>query len=311
MARIRTIKPEFFTSLTIANLPLAARLTFIGLWTHVDDGGRCVDEVRLIRAALWPLDDRLASDVEEDLKVLQDASLIVRYEHAGRRYLAVRNWREHQRIDKPKPSKLPPPDNGIPGPTGPPGDTVDDPSASTDAQFPDPSGTDPGRIPDESESRPGSVPGGKEQGTGKGTGIEGGASAREEMPWMGADRAATTEHMFAAWWKAFGTRTAQGRGSIQDAIAEALRNGLAADELWSALVRLGDTSKPVTGACIQIALADVRKRASPPPPAAAAASNVIALAAPRTATSDQRAQQALDAGRRLQALADARTQEPM
>jgi len=39
MARIRTIKPSFFTSLTIADLGLAERLTFIGLWTHVDDEG--------------------------------------------------------------------------------------------------------------------------------------------------------------------------------------------------------------------------------------------------------------------------------
>ena len=71
MARIRTIKPSFFTSLTIASLTPEQRLTFVGLWTHVDDDGRCIYDPRLIKAALWALDERLARDVEEDVAALQ------------------------------------------------------------------------------------------------------------------------------------------------------------------------------------------------------------------------------------------------
>jgi hypothetical protein len=89
MARIRSIKPEFFTSLTIADLTSEQRLTFIGLWTHADDEGRCVDDPRLIKAALWPLDDRTAADVETDLVALTESSLIARYTLNQRRYLAV------------------------------------------------------------------------------------------------------------------------------------------------------------------------------------------------------------------------------
>lgn len=113
MARIRSIKPEFFTSLSIADLELAARLTFIGLWTHCDDEGRCVDDARLIKAALWPLDDRSSEDVEKDLCALSESSLIVRYEVSGRRYLAVRGWTEHQRVNRPTASKHPAPEKGI------------------------------------------------------------------------------------------------------------------------------------------------------------------------------------------------------
>lgn len=109
MARIRSIKPEFFTSLSIADLDLTARLTFIGLWTQCDDEGRCVDDARLIKAALWPLDDRTAADVDEDLQAIHRAMLIVRYTVEGRRYLAVRGWREHQRVNRPTPSRIPPP----------------------------------------------------------------------------------------------------------------------------------------------------------------------------------------------------------
>lgn len=109
MARIRSIKPEFFTSLTIGALSPLARLTFIGLWTHVDDDGRTIDDTRLIRAAVWPLDDRSLAEVDKDLAQLSDAGLLVRYEVDGRRYLAVSSWEEHQRVSHPKPSRYPAP----------------------------------------------------------------------------------------------------------------------------------------------------------------------------------------------------------
>lgn len=112
MPRIRSIKPDFFTSLTVADLSFEQRLTFIGLWTHVDDEGRCVDDARLIKAAIWPLDDRTAADVEADLGGLSESSLIVRYTLNRKRYLAVRGWAEHQKINRPTPSKLPAPKDG-------------------------------------------------------------------------------------------------------------------------------------------------------------------------------------------------------
>lgn len=168
MARIRTIKPEFFTSLTIADLPLSARLTFIGLWTHVDDDGRCVDEPRLVRAAVWPLDDRTAADVDADIRALHDASLILRYQHAGRRYMAIANWTEHQRIDKPKPSKLPAPEESTPVPPSPGTNAPDKPPTSGNTDRPAQDATRPGIVQDTSTTHPGLIPVGKEQGTGKG-----------------------------------------------------------------------------------------------------------------------------------------------
>ncbi|MGV0098299.1 hypothetical protein [Streptomyces californicus] len=119
MARIRTIKPDFFTSLTIADLTPEQRLTFIGLWTHVDDEGRCVDDPRLIKAAVWPLDDRNSGDIEIDLKALSESSLILRYTLNRKRYLAITNWFEHQRINRPTASKLPAPEDGDPTPPSP------------------------------------------------------------------------------------------------------------------------------------------------------------------------------------------------
>lgn len=109
MPRIRTIKPEFFASEDVSALPMRARLTWIGLWTHCDDHGRAKDVVRLIKAAVWPLDDITLSDVEDDLDVLAAHERIVRYSVDGKQYLAVVNWHVHQAINRPGRPTCPPP----------------------------------------------------------------------------------------------------------------------------------------------------------------------------------------------------------
>jgi hypothetical protein len=113
MGRIRSVKPEFFSSLTVAGLSYGARLTFIGLWTYADDEGRGLDDHRLIKASVWPLDERVARrSIEDWLKELAAASLITRYVVDGRRLFQVVGWLEHQRIDKPRLSDYPPLEQG-------------------------------------------------------------------------------------------------------------------------------------------------------------------------------------------------------
>ena len=109
MARIRTIKPSFFTSPDMAELPIGTRLTFIGLWTHVDDHGRCADDSRIIKGHLWPLDDAYTSKkVEADLVLLAKKGHIERYTVADRHYLRVVKW-HHQRVSHPTDSTIPAP----------------------------------------------------------------------------------------------------------------------------------------------------------------------------------------------------------
>lgn len=111
MARIRSVKPAFFRSIAINKLPIATRLTFIGLWTYVDDEGRGVDDARLVKAELWPLDDKYtAKRVEADLTLLAKEKRIVRYKSKGRAYIAITNWLEHQKINHPQESSFPDPD---------------------------------------------------------------------------------------------------------------------------------------------------------------------------------------------------------
>jgi hypothetical protein len=112
VARIRSIKPEFFTSLTIAELPLSARLTFIGLWTYVDDNGVGPADARLIRAAIWPLEEApdILQRTREDLQSLHAARLIALYEDSGRPLVAVANWSEHQKVSHPRKNRFPRPE---------------------------------------------------------------------------------------------------------------------------------------------------------------------------------------------------------
>lgn len=108
MARIRNIKPEFFTSESVSALPLRARLTWIGLWTHCDNHGRTRDNLRLIKAAVWPLDEVSLRDIEEDLATLAAQGRIVRYQAGDKWYLEVTNWSEHQYGAGKGPAKYPP-----------------------------------------------------------------------------------------------------------------------------------------------------------------------------------------------------------
>ncbi|AYF29294.1 hypothetical protein CSH63_17845 [Micromonospora tulbaghiae] len=122
MARIRSIKPEFWKSEAIACHDFFTRLVFIGLWSYVDDNGVGIDNYRLIAAELFPLEEdfaRVSRELRESLARLSDAGRILRYTVEGKSYLAVVNWSEHQRIDKPNKARYPGPDDSRATPTPP------------------------------------------------------------------------------------------------------------------------------------------------------------------------------------------------
>jgi len=108
VARIRSIKPDTFTSETLASVPIEARWTFAGLWTYVDDEGRGKADARLIKAALYPLDDIItAATVSAHVDHLERAGVVCRYSVEGRTWLHVVNFQEHQHPNRPQGSKLP------------------------------------------------------------------------------------------------------------------------------------------------------------------------------------------------------------
>jgi len=113
--RIRSTKPEFWRSKTIADLPWDVRLVLKGLESYVDDNGVGKDDIALIAADVFPRDlsrnprDTLAR-LSEAISMLSEHGLIARYEVDGENLLYIDRWRQQQRIDKPAKGRFPRPD---------------------------------------------------------------------------------------------------------------------------------------------------------------------------------------------------------
>lgn len=93
MARIRTIKPQFFTNERLAVLDPYARLLFIGLWTLADREGRLEDRPLRIKAEVFPYEN---IDVKALLDALEAAEFIVRYTVGKLAAIQVINFTRHQ-----------------------------------------------------------------------------------------------------------------------------------------------------------------------------------------------------------------------
>ena len=100
MARIRTIKPEFWTSEQVMECSTTSRLLFIGMWNFCDDAGNHPAAYRTLKAEVFPADDFTALQVEALVSELMAAGLIEEYEADGKKYWHVTGW-HHQRIEKP------------------------------------------------------------------------------------------------------------------------------------------------------------------------------------------------------------------
>ena len=131
--RIRTIKPEFWTDKRVASWDVFTRLFYIGLWSAADDYGRGSAEPERLAAELFPFDlsrdsrETLAS-VSRGLATLSAESRIVVYEVSGEVFFEIKNWKEHQRVDRPGKSRIPTPCDGFATPSRDTRETLATPS---------------------------------------------------------------------------------------------------------------------------------------------------------------------------------------
>ena len=101
LARIRTIKPDFFRHEALFeaeihfNLPL--RVAFAGLWTAADRDGRFKWKPRQLKLDCLPFDD---VDFSRVLDALESRGFVVRYADAeGSEYGCIPSWSTHQIIN--------------------------------------------------------------------------------------------------------------------------------------------------------------------------------------------------------------------
>ena len=105
MARIRTIKPDFFTSEDIVSLSPLARLLYIATWCEADKEGRLVWKPKTLKLRYMPADQ---CDIEALASELVDAGLIVLY---GDGLAYIPQFAKHQHINpRESTSVIPAPD---------------------------------------------------------------------------------------------------------------------------------------------------------------------------------------------------------
>jgi hypothetical protein len=135
MARIRSVKPEFWADEKLAAaVTLEGRLLYIGLWNLADEHARLRGSARYIKGQLFPYDDAVTvSAVDALLDQLCAARKVMRYVcPEGDTYLFLPNLAKHQRLEASKvASRLPSPPEKFPAaplknpPTPPTGGGLD------------------------------------------------------------------------------------------------------------------------------------------------------------------------------------------
>lgn len=140
MARIRSIKPEFWTSEQVMESSPLARLLFLGIWNFCDDSGVHPLKPVSLKALIFPGDDIDSTTIRRLLDELSTNGLLVLYAVGEKEYLQVTGW-HHQRIDKPT-FKFPTAESGIPLKTKTSPKKFDEPSKNTPIPLVEDSGTE-------------------------------------------------------------------------------------------------------------------------------------------------------------------------
>ena len=100
MARIRTIKPEFWEDEKLAKLPVHARLLFIGTWNFADDNGVLLANPVLMKSHIFPYEDIDISTISDWIDTLVENGMLIRTTYNGKDYLVIRKFLVHQKINR-------------------------------------------------------------------------------------------------------------------------------------------------------------------------------------------------------------------
>lgn len=110
--RIRSIKPEILEDERSAGLSSDAWRLWVSMWLLADDHGRLRGAPEWLRSQVfWAAPER--AKVGDLLEELNAAGVIIRYEVTGQRYIEIRNWNKHQKVDHPGKPRVPEPSREI------------------------------------------------------------------------------------------------------------------------------------------------------------------------------------------------------
>lgn len=110
MARKRMISPEIWESQDFSSLSDLAKIVFISLFSHADDQGRGRADPSFVKNTTFPYDEnRRVADIKSALSEIARSMSVQFYSVNGIEYYFMKSWERWQKVDKPSPSKLPPP----------------------------------------------------------------------------------------------------------------------------------------------------------------------------------------------------------
>jgi hypothetical protein len=109
MARYRTIKPELCADEKLTACTVDARFLFLCLLCFVDDMGRKQYSPRRIKSEIFPADTEFTVEVVDELiQQLAGVGVLELYDHGKDHYLRIPHFLDHQVINKPGHSNVPP-----------------------------------------------------------------------------------------------------------------------------------------------------------------------------------------------------------
>lgn len=107
MARIRTIKPEFWTDERLTECSLSARLMFIGMLNFADDNGNQAYSAKRLKMQIFPAD---AIDTQPLIDELITHGVVIEYSVSGEKFLHIKGFAKHQVINRRSLCTIPQPD---------------------------------------------------------------------------------------------------------------------------------------------------------------------------------------------------------
>lgn len=109
MARIRTIKPSFWSDPKVAGLSRDARLMLVGLISSADDSGRFLASSSAVVGYVFPHDNIQPKDIKKWKDEISGSGIVEFYRVGGLEFGHFPNWLKHQKINRPQRSQLPSP----------------------------------------------------------------------------------------------------------------------------------------------------------------------------------------------------------
>lgn len=106
MARIRTIKPEFWDDLKLSKVVRDVRLLYIGMWNFADDLGVIIGDHVWLKSKIFPFDAIQLQQFDKWIEMLVKSGFISPLSHNGEGFYYLPNLTRHQVINKPNYEKV-------------------------------------------------------------------------------------------------------------------------------------------------------------------------------------------------------------